>query len=78
MSILMGIMAVLMVVVLVSGHGRMSGHEKAQQKQDLTTHDDQKEDHPCDGCPAALEMKNGDYVKDDDSDKNKTDAEVVR
>lgn len=67
MSILMGIMAVMMVVAIVSGHRQMMGGpdkvEKAGQFQESPVEDADKR-HICDNCPAGAEIKDGAVVKE--------------
>lgn len=76
MSILMGLMAVIMVIGIISGHKHMKGgHDKGQRNQESAIEDSNKRRF-CDGCPAGLVIKDGTAVKEEGSDKNKSDEEV--
>lgn len=72
----MGIMAILMVVGIIAGHKHMiGGHDKGQQNQESAIEDSVKK-HTCDGCPPGLNIKDGAAVKEEGSDKSKSDEEV--
>ncbi len=76
MSILMGVMAVLMVVGIVSGHKHMMGvHDKVEQSRELSGEDPDKR-RICDNCPAGVDMKDGAVVKEEGQDENKIGEEA--
>lgn len=79
MSIMMGIMAVVMVAGIISGHRQMmGGHDKAEKVEQSQEPSDEGPDkrRNCDNCPGAADLNDGVEIRDEGPGKTKTGEET--